>query len=155
MALMLLVFCWQALAGVPVDASQSLKPDAATENELRALRQRLFDGLKRGDKARLEELLAEGFVFIHSTGVLERRADFIAERRRGPGERAERRRVSGGRHPRLQRQHRCVGHALPSARSAVRAGTEFPWHRRAGQDREPVAVGLGSLDTIASAVTGR
>jgi ketosteroid isomerase-like protein len=53
-------------------------PDAATESELRALRQKLFDGLKRGDKAVLEELLADGFVFIHSTGVLERRADFIA-----------------------------------------------------------------------------
>jgi Domain of unknown function (DUF4440) len=77
MALMLVVFCWQVLAGVPVGASQTLKPDAATENELRALRQKLFDGLTRGDKAQLEELLADGFVFIHSTGVMERRADFI------------------------------------------------------------------------------
>lgn len=56
----------------------AVKPDVATERELRALRQRLFDGLKRGDKAQLEELLGDGFVFIHSTGVLERRADFIA-----------------------------------------------------------------------------
>jgi hypothetical protein len=78
MTLMFMVLCWQVLIGVPAGASQSLKPDAATETELRALRQKLFDGLKRGDKAQLEELLADGFVFIHSTGVLERRAEFIA-----------------------------------------------------------------------------
>jgi hypothetical protein len=66
------------LAWLSRQPNPAVKPDAATESELRALRQRLFDGLKRGDKALLEEVLADGFVFIHSTGVQERRDEFIA-----------------------------------------------------------------------------
>jgi hypothetical protein len=55
----------------------SLKPDARTEQELRALRRELMDALKRGDRAILERVLADGFTFIHSTGVLETRQEYI------------------------------------------------------------------------------
>ena len=57
--------------------AQSLRPDAATERELRALRDQLLDAVGRGDKLTLEKLLADGFVFVHSTGVLEHRSEYI------------------------------------------------------------------------------
>lgn len=51
--------------------------DPTTESELRALRDRLMSALERGDRTALEEILAPGFLFIHSTGVLETRQQFI------------------------------------------------------------------------------
>lgn len=68
------------LASVPVHAQpggQTLKPDAKTEQELRTLRNELMDSLKRGDRAVLERILAEGFLFIHSTGKVETRDEYI------------------------------------------------------------------------------
>ena len=56
----------------------SLQPDAATTAELKSLRTQLLDALQSGDQAALERLLADGFVFVHSTGVMERRDAFIA-----------------------------------------------------------------------------
>ncbi|HJX28735.1 MAG TPA: nuclear transport factor 2 family protein [Thermoanaerobaculia bacterium] len=56
---------------------QTLKPDAKTEQELRTLRRELMDSLKRGDRAVLERILADGFMFIHSTGKVETRDEYI------------------------------------------------------------------------------
>lgn len=57
--------------------AQSSKPDAYTERELRALRRDLMEALRLGDRAVLERILADGFTFVHSTGALEARKEFI------------------------------------------------------------------------------
>jgi hypothetical protein len=82
-ALILVVAVWYTLSGPTLVYGQSISPDSNTEKELRALRQKFFDGLKRGDRVLLEELLADGFVFVHSTGVKEKRAEFIARTVKG------------------------------------------------------------------------
>lgn len=56
-------------AGIPADDS--------TTAQLRSLRGDLFKAIDQGDRPALERLLAPGFMFIHSTGVLETRQQFI------------------------------------------------------------------------------
>src|SRR5689334_20008280 len=51
--------------------------DAATTQDLHALRHQLMDAIEHGDRAALERILAPGFLFIHSTGVQESRQEFI------------------------------------------------------------------------------
>ena len=45
--------------------------------ELTQLRQTFFDAQKQGNRALLEQLLADDFYFVHSTGVLTKRKEFI------------------------------------------------------------------------------
>jgi hypothetical protein len=52
-------------------------PTAKVAEDLRELRRELMTAIDTGDRAALEELLAPGFVFIHSTGVLEMRQQYI------------------------------------------------------------------------------
>jgi len=53
------------------------RPDARTESLLKDLRQQLQSAIAHGDRSALERLLDPGFVFVHSTGKLEPRAEFI------------------------------------------------------------------------------
>jgi hypothetical protein len=54
-----------------------VRPDANTERELRALRHDFMEALKLGDRAALERILADGFTFVHSTGGMETRKEYI------------------------------------------------------------------------------
>ncbi|MDB5068986.1 MAG: hypothetical protein JWM87_97 [Candidatus Eremiobacteraeota bacterium] len=54
-----------------------LKPDAQTVQELHALRGDLMEALRTGDRSALERILADGFVFVHSTGTMETRKQYI------------------------------------------------------------------------------
>ncbi len=56
---------------------QALKPEANIEWELRTLRREFFDAQRRGNRAALERLIADGFTFVHSTGVVEARQEYI------------------------------------------------------------------------------
>lgn len=49
----------------------------ALVSALVAERTRLFDAVEKGDRATLEDLLAERFVFVHATGSVESRASFV------------------------------------------------------------------------------
>jgi hypothetical protein len=51
--------------------------DTDTGHTLVHAREELQSALASGDRAALERLLDEGFVFVHSTGRLEQRPDFI------------------------------------------------------------------------------
>ena len=57
--------------------AQSLKPDANTERELRALRHDFMEALRMGDRTALERILADGFTFVHSTGGMETRKEYM------------------------------------------------------------------------------
>ena len=56
--------------------SQSPK-DVKAEQEIRALREALLDAGKRNDRAALEQMIADGFTFIHSTGNIDSRKKWI------------------------------------------------------------------------------
>ena len=56
---------------------QSPTQDAKTEQEIRAIRQELIDAGKRKDRAAYERLLADGFTFIHATGGIETRQEYL------------------------------------------------------------------------------
>jgi hypothetical protein len=58
-------------ASAPRPASLSPRADAVTQDVLKQLRQELQTAIASGDRARLEQLLDESFVFVHSTGKLE------------------------------------------------------------------------------------
>ncbi len=51
--------------------------DTAIRRELIQLRQTFFDAQKQGNRFLLEQLLADSFYFVHSTGVLTKRKEFI------------------------------------------------------------------------------
>ena len=51
--------------------------DGKTEQEIRAFKQELIDAHKRRDRAALERMIADGFIFIHSTGNWETRQEYI------------------------------------------------------------------------------
>jgi hypothetical protein len=51
--------------------------NAALVATLSAQRTRLFDAIEQGNRATLEELLDEGFVFVHASGSVESRATFV------------------------------------------------------------------------------
>jgi len=55
----------------------ALNPDAKTERELRALRHDFMEALRLRDRAALERILADGFTFVHSTGGMETRKEYI------------------------------------------------------------------------------
>lgn len=83
----LVLACLVALS-TPCRAQQpesSLSPDAVTEAELRAVRRVFDEALARGDRGSLEEILADGFMFVHSTGVVETRDEYINRAVAGAG----------------------------------------------------------------------
>lgn len=51
--------------------------DAALLAEARAFEKELVEVLRRGDRATLERMIGDGFVFIHSTGPVETRDEHI------------------------------------------------------------------------------
>jgi hypothetical protein len=53
------------------------RPDAKTVQLLESVRGEMHAAMIRGDRAKLEQLLDESFVFVHSTGKLESRSAFI------------------------------------------------------------------------------
>jgi len=57
--------------------SQTLVKDAKAEREILALEQELLEALNRKDRTTLERLIADGFTFIHSTGRMEIRKEYI------------------------------------------------------------------------------
>lgn len=60
---------------------QTSKPppdvDRKIEQEIRSFQRELFAANKRRDRAELERMIAEGFIFIHSTGNWESRQEYI------------------------------------------------------------------------------
>jgi hypothetical protein len=56
---------------------ESHRPDTRTQALLIGLRAEMQTAMIRGDRAKLEQLLDESFVFVHSTGKLESRPAFI------------------------------------------------------------------------------
>jgi ketosteroid isomerase-like protein len=51
--------------------------------EIRAVEQRRFDAMVRGDVAALDEILAEDLTYVHTTAALETKADFLRRLRTG------------------------------------------------------------------------
>ncbi|MCM3904940.1 MAG: nuclear transport factor 2 family protein [Pyrinomonadaceae bacterium] len=51
--------------------------DAKAEEEIRTLRQALLDAGRRNDRAALEQMIADGFTFIHSTGSIDTKKQWI------------------------------------------------------------------------------
>jgi hypothetical protein len=51
--------------------------DTQTRQELFQLRRTFFDAQKQGNRSVLEQLIADSFYFVHSTGVLQKRKEFI------------------------------------------------------------------------------
>lgn len=83
----LVLACLVALS-TPCVAQQpesALSPDAMTEADLRATRAALEGALARGDRGALEEILAAGFMFVHTTGVVETRDEYINRAVAGAG----------------------------------------------------------------------
>ena len=58
-------------------SSQPRPQETKAEQEVRAVRQGLVDAGRRKDRAAYERLLAEGFTFVHSTGGMETRQEYI------------------------------------------------------------------------------
>ena len=56
---------------------QSSIRDAKAEQEIRAVRQQLVEAGRQKDRAAFERLLAEGFTFVHATGGVETRQEYI------------------------------------------------------------------------------
>jgi hypothetical protein len=57
--------------------SQTLPKDAKAEREILAFQKELSEAMNRKDRAMLERLIADGFTFIHSTGGMENRKEYI------------------------------------------------------------------------------
>ncbi len=58
-------------------SSQPQRQDKKTEQEVRAILQQLVDAGRRKDRAAYERLLADGFTFIHATGAIETRQEYL------------------------------------------------------------------------------
>lgn len=59
-------------------APASVEPaNAGIEHELKALRTELHGAMAQGNRQKLEQLLDESFLFVHSTGRAETRTEFI------------------------------------------------------------------------------
>ena len=58
-------------------SSQPQRQDKKTEQEVRATLQELIDAGRRKDRAAYERLLADGFTFIHATGAIETRQEYL------------------------------------------------------------------------------
>jgi len=50
---------------------------ASAEQEVAAFRDELVVALKQGDRARLEPLIADGFTFVHATGGLDTKKEYV------------------------------------------------------------------------------
>lgn len=57
--------------------SQTLPNDTKIEREILAFEQELLEAMNRKDRATLERIIANGFTFIHSTGAMETRKEYI------------------------------------------------------------------------------
>jgi hypothetical protein len=117
---------------------RALDPDPRTEQELRALRRELSESLARGDRAALERILADGFMFVHSTGVVETREEYIG-----------RAAAAGGTAPRPQFE-------FGEERIRVYAGTTAVWTARSVRRATPTSpeITLRSTDVLVK-VDGR
>lgn len=76
----MLTFICLALFSINIFAQATEKPkaaDAKTIAEVEAFENDLIQALRKGDRAALERMLAEGFVFIHSTGAIETREEYL------------------------------------------------------------------------------
>ncbi len=51
--------------------------------EIRAVEERRFDAMVRGDVAALDEILAEDLSYVHATAAFETKADFLRRLRTG------------------------------------------------------------------------
>src|SRR5215203_2980160 len=60
-----------------VCSSQTSTKDAKSEKEILVLERELSQALDRKDRGTLESVIADGFTFIHSTGRLETRREYI------------------------------------------------------------------------------
>jgi ketosteroid isomerase-like protein len=76
-----LVFIAAILVGGASIADAQVKDQAPTETAtieaVQAFQAELFGAMQKRDRAALERLIADGFVFVHSTGGLEERKRFI------------------------------------------------------------------------------
>ncbi len=54
-----------------------ISSEGTDRNELIQLRRTFFDAQKHGDRSTLEKLIADSFYFVHSTGVLTKKKEFI------------------------------------------------------------------------------
>ena len=57
--------------------NQPAKQDGKTEQEIRTFHRELIEAHKRRDRAALERMITDGFIFIHSTGNWETRQEYI------------------------------------------------------------------------------
>jgi ketosteroid isomerase-like protein len=57
--------------------SQTANPDAKILAEAQSFQKELVAALRKGDRAALERMIADDFVFIHSTGPLETKEEYI------------------------------------------------------------------------------
>ena len=112
--------------------NQPLKQDGKTEQEIRAFHRELIEAHKRRDRHALESMIAEGFIFIHSTGNWETRQQYIENAAAG---------TLSSQQPELEFQgldeelRSYEGHtAMASGRSVVRAGGENAENYRRGVD---------------------
>src|SRR5215510_5817093 len=58
-------------------SNQPPNQEGKTEQEIKAFQRELIDALRRRDRAALERMTAEGFIFIHSTSNWETRDQYI------------------------------------------------------------------------------
>jgi hypothetical protein len=74
-ALLFIISCTQSII------AQTPGADISNENVVRKillqLRHDFFEAQKRGDRVVLEQLISDSFYFVHSTGVVTRKKDFI------------------------------------------------------------------------------
>jgi hypothetical protein len=75
LAAALIIFASFTVYGQMNEGNPKVEPK--TEQELKALRREFFEAQKRGDRSALERLIADGFTFVHSTGVIENRKAYI------------------------------------------------------------------------------
>ncbi|HEY3041895.1 MAG TPA: DUF4440 domain-containing protein [Pyrinomonadaceae bacterium] len=69
---MIFVACAAATSG-----GQPLTRDSKAEQEVEATEREFLDALAQSDRAALERLLAEGFTFIHASGQLDTKKQYI------------------------------------------------------------------------------
>lgn len=126
-----------ALLAAPAPSSaqapdRALAPDARTEQELRTLRRELSEALARADRAGLERILADGFMFVHSTGVVETRGEYI-----------DRAAAAGGTAPRPEFE-------FTDERIRVYAGATAVWTARSTRRGAPAGpeISLRSTDVL-------
>src|SRR5215510_2479622 len=74
---MTLLIVTAAIANSQV-SKQAPNPNPKTEQEeVRAFHRELIEAHKKRDRAALERMIADGFIFIHSTGNWETRQEYI------------------------------------------------------------------------------